>query len=85
MTNNLLYLQKNHSSKGESGTTIPEQWKLSRMRRQVKKRNRTEENRIRGTYQATHITHPTNGNIPTSINIAQPNERKTRPIPLTLL
>ena len=72
------------SSEGESGTKIPEEWKLSRMRRQLKKRNRTDDNRIRGTHQATHVTHPTNGNIPISINITQTTERKMRPIPLTL-
>ena len=55
------------------------------MRRKYKKINRTDDNRIRGTHQATHITHPTNGNIPISINITQPTERKMKPIPLTML
>ena len=73
------------SSEGESGTTILEQWKRSRMRRQVKKRNITDDNRIRGTHQSTQSTHPTNGNIPTPVNITQPHEQKMRPIPLTLI
>ena len=73
------------SSEGEIGTTIPEQWKRSHMRRQVKKRNRTDDSRIRGTHQATHSIYPTNGNIPTSINSTRPHERKMRPIPLILL
>ena len=70
-------------SERESGTTILEQWKLSRMRRRFKKRNRTDDNRIRGTNDKRHKSN--NGNIPTSINITQPTERKMRPIPLTLL
>ena len=41
-------------TEGESGTTIPEQWKLSRMRRRFKKRNRTDDNRIRGTNEKCH-------------------------------
>ena len=61
------------SSEGESGTTILEQWKQSRMRRQFKKRNRIDDNRIRETHQATKVTRPTNGNIPTSINITPTN------------
>ena len=55
------------------------------MRRQFKKRNRTDDNRIRGTHQVTIVTHPTNSNLPTSINIIKLAERKTRPIPLILL
>ena len=73
------------SSEEESGTTIPEQWKGSRMRRQVHKRNRSEDKRNRETHHATHSTYPTNGNILSSININQPHERKMRPTPLTLL
>ena len=73
------------SSEGESGTTLPEQWKRIRMRRQVNKINRAKDKRNRGTHHATHSTHPNNGNIPSSININQPHERKMRSIPLTLL
>ena len=73
------------SSEGESGTIILEQWKRSRMRRQVKKRNRSDDTRNGGTRHATHSTHPTSGNIPTSININQPHERKKKPISLTVL
>ena len=72
------------SSEGESGTTIPEQWKRSRTKRQVKTRNRSDDKRNRGTHHATHSTYPTNGNIPTSIKINQPHERKMSPIPLKL-
>ena len=64
------------SSEGESVTTLPEQWKRSRMRRQVNKRNRAKDKRNRGTHHATHSTHPNNGNIPSSININQLHERK---------
>ena len=73
------------SSEGESGTTLPEQWKRSRMRRQVNKRNKAKDKGNRGTHNATYSTHPNNGNIPSFINMNQPHERKMRPIPLTLL
>ena len=73
------------SSEGENETTIQEQWKRSRMRRQVNKRNRAKDNRNRETHRATHSTHPNDGNIPPSIKINQPHERKMRPIPLTSL
>ena len=75
----------NESSEGESGTTLPEQWKRSRMRRQANNRNRANDRRNRVTHHATQSTHPNDGNIPSSININQPHERKMRPIPLTSL
>ena len=74
-----------YSSEGEIGSTISEQWKLSRMRRQYNRINRTEDNRIRGTHQVTIVTQPTNGNIPKSIDIIKPAERNPMPIPLILI
>ena len=73
------------SSKEESGTTLPEQWKLSRMIRQYNRINRTEDNRIRGIHQATIVTQPINGNISNSIDIIKTAERKPMPVPLTLI
>ena len=73
------------SSEGESGITLPAQWKRSRMRRQDINRNRANDRRNRETHQATHSTHPNDGNIPSHININQTHERKLSPIILTPL
>ena len=40
-----------YSSEGESGSTLPEQWKLTRMRRRNTMINRADANMIRGTHQ----------------------------------
>ena len=76
----------NHdSSEGESGISIPEQWKRSRMRRQDLNRNRANDRRIRERHHATHSTQPNEGKIPSQININPTHERKLSPITLTTL
>ena len=69
----------------ESGSTIPKQWKLSRMRRQRIKAIRNDEQRNRGTHPATTATQPTTDIIPQSMVITKAAESKTTTISLTPL
>ena len=69
----------------ESGSTIPKQWKLSRMRRRRINATRNEEQRNRGTHPATTATQTTADRIPQSIVITKVAERKMTTIPLTPL
>ena len=72
-----------YSSEEESGSTIPEKWRLRRMRRQIHKRKRKAALRNRGTHQETTTTQPTDGNIPQSIVIIKAAESRLTKIPLT--
>ena len=69
----------------ESGSNIPKQWKLSRMRRHLIKATRNEEQRNRETHPATTAMQPTADRIPQYIVITKTAERKTTTIPLTPL
>ena len=70
-----------YSSEEESGATIPEKWRLSRMRRQINQRKRKDTLRNRETHQETTTTQPTI--IPHSIVITNEADLRPKKIPLT--
>ena len=75
-TSTLVTIIINHySSEGESGSTLPEQWKLTRMRRRNKMTNRTETNMDRGTNQMTTDSQSVDGHAPTTIDVIQSSTR----------
>ena len=72
-----------HSSDGESGSILPEQWKLTRMRRRNNMINRTEVNMVRGTHQVIIDSQSVDDHVPTTIDVIQSSTRISTTIHLT--
>ena len=71
------------SSEGENGSTLPEQWKLTRMRRRNNMINRTEVNMVRGTHQVIIDSQSVDDHVPTTIDVIQSSTRISTTIHLT--
>ena len=73
----------NYSSERESGSTLPEQWELTRMRRRNNMRNRADANMIRGTHPVVTDSQSVDIHVPTSIDVIQLSDRISTTIHLT--
>ena len=73
----------NYSSEGYSGSILPEQWQLTRMRRRDNTINRADANMIRDTHPVVIDPKSTDGQVPTSINLTQPSDKTSTTINLT--
>ena len=75
----------NYSSEGKSGSTLPEQWQLTRIRRRDNTINRPDANMIRGTCPVVTDPQSGDGQVPTSIDVTQPSDRTSTTIHVTLI
>ena len=73
----------NYSSKGESGSLLPERWKLTEMRSRNNMINRVDANMIRCTHPVVTDTQSADGHVPTFIDVIQPSDRTSTTIHLT--